>query len=141
MKFFNFFQSYRKIFFIITVVKWSAPCLEIDRLYFLRDWFNQCHITRSVLPAFIPLCCSIDFWNSWCVSVKSSPNGKKFLSIFFCILAINQRNQITKVFNYEMFGTNPSSDGINCYEIEGKPVFGFWAHLLAKNTSLIICMI
>ena len=101
----------------------------------------QCHITRSVLPAFIPLCCSIDFWNSWCVSVKSSPNGKKFLSIFFCILAINQRNQITKVFNYEMFGTNPSSDGINCYEIEGKPVFGFWAHLLAKNTSLIICMI
>ena len=128
------------LFFLKNVFKFSV-FNKVNKKTESQAGLFQCHITRSVLPAFIPLCCSIDFWNSWCVSVKSSPNGKKFLSIFFCILAINQRNQITKVFNYEMFGTNPSSDGINCYEIEGKPVFGFWAHLLAKNTSLIICMI
>jgi hypothetical protein len=44
------------------------------------------------------------------------------------------------VFDFEIFGTNSSSDGIICYEIEGKPVFGFWGPLLAKNSSLNIYM-
>jgi hypothetical protein len=54
-----------------------------------------------------------------------SPLSQNFLSNFFCILAIIQIDDIAKVFDFEIFGTNSSSDGIICYEIEGKPVFGF----------------
>jgi len=54
-----------------------------------------------------------------------SPLSQKSLSIFFFILAIIQIDHTVKVFDFDIFGGNSSSDGIICHEIEGKPVFGF----------------
>ena len=81
--------------------------------------------TRWELPARVPLCCSIDFCNSRCVSVKSLPISKKYLSIFFCILTINQLDQKSKNVALEiLLEQSILRWDFFCYEIEGKPIFG-----------------
>ena len=84
------------------IIKTTIPAFHLERhrptsrsLAVVTDKFNVIE-TRWELPALVPLCCSIDFGNSWCMSVKSLHTGKKYLSIFFCILAINQIDQNSK---------------------------------------------